>query len=143
MPKYAIVGSYGTYFFVRKKNLVFLHSCKDFFLISCSDMRIMNAIVVLTCITLTANEHLLMCLFVIFISSSVKRLVMSFAHFLIGLFCLWDWLTVEFREYLYSDTNHLLICQLKFPQTLSLLFLLLKGTFAEENIFCFFSFDEV
>ena len=80
-------------YFCKKKNQVFLHSCKDFFLISYSDMRIMNAIVVLTCITLRANEHLLICLFVIFISSSVKCLVISFEHFLIGLLCLWDWLT--------------------------------------------------
>lgn len=138
-----LLGHMVHIYFCKKKNLVFLHSCKDFFIISYSDIHIMNAIVVLTCITLRANEHLLMCLFVIFISSSVKCLVMSFAHFLIGLFCLWDWLTVEFREHLYSDTNHLLICQLKFHPALSLLFILLKGTFAREKTFCFLSFHEV
>ena len=137
-----LLGHMVHIYFCKKKNQVFLHSCKDFFfLISYSDMRIMNAIVVLTCITLRANEHLLMCLFVIFISSSVKCLVMSFEHFLLGLLCLWDWLTVEFREYLYSDTNHLLICQLKSPPTLLLLFILLKGTIAEEKIFCFLFFQ--
>ena len=88
-----LLGHMVHIYFCKKKNQVFLHSCKDFFLISYSDMRIMNAIVVLTCITLRANEHLLICLFVIFISSSVKCLVISFEHFLIGLLCLWDWLT--------------------------------------------------
>lgn len=45
---------------------------------------------VLICIFLMANdvEHLFMCVFAICISSSVKYLFMSFAHFLIRFFLL-------------------------------------------------------
>ena len=45
-------------------------------------------VVVLTCTSLMANdiEHLRMCLFTFVLSSFVKCLVRSFAHFLVGLF---------------------------------------------------------
>jgi len=58
---------------------------------------------ILFCISLVVNdaEHLLMCLFTLCISSSMKCLFMSFAHFLEGLFLL-----LIFKNSLYIlDTN--------------------------------------
>uniref|UniRef100_A0A8P0PKZ4 Uncharacterized protein n=1 Tax=Canis lupus familiaris TaxID=9615 RepID=A0A8P0PKZ4_CANLF len=46
-------------------------------------------IVVLICISLMASdaEHFLICMLAMSMSSSVRFLFMSFAHFMIGLFC--------------------------------------------------------
>ena len=90
---------------------------------------------ILFCISLVVNdaEHLLMCLFTLCISSSMKCLFMSFAHFLEGLFLLWI-----FKNSLYIlDTN--LLSDTKFAYITHIFFqsvnclISLMGSFAEEE----------
>ena len=62
------------------------------------------------CICLMANnaEYLCTCLFTILISSLVRNLFKSFAHFYIGLVELWEFLLLSFESSLYNlDTSPL------------------------------------
>ena len=90
---------------------------------------------ILFCISLVVNdaEHHLMCLFTLCISSSMKCLFMSFAHFLEGLFLL-----LIFKNSLYIlDTN--LLSDTKFAYITHIFFqsvnclISLMGSFAEEE----------
>lgn len=81
-------------------------------------------------------EYIFKCLFVIFISFSVKYLLMLFAHFPIELLAL---LLLSFE----NSFHTLVFCRFWFAnvssQSAACLFILIKGVFAEQTL----NFDEV
>lgn len=162
IPRKEIAGSYGTskFNFLRNLHTIFHSGCTIafpqivykgsnfstflsslvlfFFFNTIAILRGMKQyfIVALVCISLIAEdvEHFVQCLFLIRISSLVKCLFTSFAHFLIRFF-----LTFQFSEFFrHSWYKSFVICMVR-KYFLHLSFCALNGVFHRAKVFNFWS----